>query len=76
MAPQYSKLEFSSFDGLEDPLVWLRRCEQFLGNQKIPEEERVGLAAFHLTGDTQLWFYQVKKKKPDWAGKNLRPNAI
>ena len=63
MVPRNSKLEFPSFDGSEDPLVWLRRCEQFFGNQRIPEEERMGLAAFHLTGEAQLWFYQVEQEE-------------
>ena len=61
--PRYSKLEFPSFDGSEDPLIWLRRCEQFFGNQQTPKEEKVGLAAFHLMGEAQLWFYQVEKEE-------------
>ena len=61
--PRYSKLEFPSFDGSEDPLIWLRRCEQFFGNQQTPKGEKVGLAAFHLMGEAQLWFYQVEKEE-------------
>jgi hypothetical protein len=27
--PRYHKLDFPTFDGKEDPLGWLNRCEQF-----------------------------------------------
>ena len=27
--PRFSKIDFSSYDGAEDPLNWLHRCEQF-----------------------------------------------
>ena len=65
LVPRYSKLEFPSYDGRDDPLVWLRRCEQFFFSQRTPGEDRVGLAAFHLTGEAQLWYYQLEQEEPD-----------
>lgn len=50
----YTKLDFPVFDGSEDPLSWLHRCDQFFTNQKTPKEDKVGLAAFHLLGEAQF----------------------
>jgi hypothetical protein len=37
------------FDGKEDPLQWLNRCEQFFEGQHALEEEKVWLASYHMT---------------------------
>jgi hypothetical protein len=34
MVPRYFKLNFPRFDGKEDPLPWLSRCEQYFRAQK------------------------------------------
>jgi len=47
-------LEFPTFDGKEDPLPWLNRCETFFRGQNTPERRRVWYAAMHLTGTAQL----------------------
>ncbi|KAL8104131.1 hypothetical protein AgCh_028387 [Apium graveolens] len=62
--PRYSKLEFPSYDGSGDPLGWLYRCDQF-SNQKTNDEDKVGLAAFHLLGEAQLWCYKLEQEEPD-----------
>ncbi|XP_010246477.1 PREDICTED: granule-bound starch synthase 2, chloroplastic/amyloplastic-like [Nelumbo nucifera] len=36
--PKYSRLEFSSYSGSDDPLGWLYRCEQFFHNQRTKDE--------------------------------------
>lgn len=33
MIPRYTKLDFQTYNGSEDPLIWLHRCEQFFDNQ-------------------------------------------
>ena len=38
----------------------MNRCEHFFRYQQNPEEEKVGLASFHLEGNAQLWFLQVE----------------
>lgn len=53
----FHKLEYPTFDGKEDPLPWLNRCEQFFRGQCIPEEDRVWLASFQMVGAAQLWYY-------------------
>ncbi|KAK5787464.1 hypothetical protein PVK06_042118 [Gossypium arboreum] len=68
MVPRYSKMEFPTYDGVGDPLGWLKRCENFFGNQRTNEEDKVGLASFHLLGEAQLWFDQIEEEEAnlDW----------
>jgi hypothetical protein len=47
---RYHKLSFPTYDGKDDPLGWLNRCDQFFRSQRTPETEKVWLASFHLTG--------------------------
>ncbi|KAK8483673.1 hypothetical protein V6N11_061656 [Hibiscus sabdariffa] len=44
---------------------WLKRCEKFFCNQRTNEDDKVGLAAFHLLGKAQLWFDQVEEEETD-----------
>ncbi|PPD98865.1 hypothetical protein GOBAR_DD04133 [Gossypium barbadense] len=69
MVPRYSKMEFSTYDGVEDPLGWLKRCKKNFGNQRTNEEDKVGLASFHLLGEAQLWIDQMEKEEEnlDWG---------
>jgi hypothetical protein len=53
------RLEFPTFDGKDDPLPWLNRCETFRG-QGTPEPRRVWYAAMHLTGAAQLWYARLE----------------
>ncbi|KAL1145373.1 hypothetical protein V6Z11_A11G294300 [Gossypium hirsutum] len=68
MVPRYSKMEFPTYDGVGDPLGWLKRCENFFGNQWTNEEDKVDLASFHLLGEAQLWFDQIEEEEAnlDW----------
>ncbi|KAG6495596.1 hypothetical protein ZIOFF_043422 [Zingiber officinale] len=62
--PRYSKLDFPRYDGESDPLGWLNRCDHFFLHQRTLEEEKVGLASFHLEGDGQLWFIKLERDRP------------
>lgn len=70
MVPRYTKLDFPTYDETEDPLIWLHRCEKFFANQRTRETDKVGLAAFHLLGEAQLWYYQLETELPaiSWDG--------
>lgn len=59
--PRFYKLEFPSYSGDEDPLLWLNQCEHFFRGQQTIEEEKFWLAAYHLTGNAQLWYYQLER---------------
>uniref|UniRef100_A0A0V0HJV6 Putative ovule protein n=1 Tax=Solanum chacoense TaxID=4108 RepID=A0A0V0HJV6_SOLCH len=62
--PRHTKLDFPRFNGQEDPLGWLNGCEHFFRHQQTLEEEKVGLASFHLEGNAQLWFLQLETDLP------------
>ena len=51
--PRFSKLDFPTYDGTEDPLNWLHRCEQFFRGQRTLASDRVWLASYHMTGVAQ-----------------------
>ncbi|KAK4726929.1 hypothetical protein R3W88_031846 [Solanum pinnatisectum] len=55
--PRYARMDFPTYDGTNDPLIWAYRCEQFFENQHTAEAEKVGVAGFHLLGEAQLWYY-------------------
>ncbi|XP_039820334.1 uncharacterized protein LOC120682466 [Panicum virgatum] len=63
--PRYFKLTFPTFDGKEDPLGWLNRCDHFFRAQNTHERQKVGLASFHLTGVAQHWFYMLERDAGD-----------
>jgi hypothetical protein len=62
------RLEFPSFDGKEDPLPWLNRCETFFRGLNTPERRRVWYATMHLTGSAQLWYARLELTSgtPSW----------
>lgn len=51
--PRFYKLSFPPFDGREDPLGWLNRCEHFFRAQRTRDADKVWLASFHMTGHAQ-----------------------
>ncbi|KAG8644032.1 hypothetical protein MANES_11G082735v8 [Manihot esculenta] len=65
VVPKFTKLDFPRYDGLEDPLGWLARCQHFFRHQQTPEEEKVSLASYHLEGIAQLWYMQLLDDIPD-----------
>jgi hypothetical protein len=82
------KLLFPTYDGTEDPLPWLNRCEQFFRIQSTEDAGKVFLAAFYMTGDAAQWYALIERNHgtPDWAafvklvnqrfGSPLRGNAL
>jgi len=50
VVPKYHKLVFPTYDGKEDPLGWLNKCEQFFNGHQTRHQDRVWLASYHLTG--------------------------
>ena len=56
VVPKYHKLVFPTYDGKEDPLGWLNKCEQFFNGHQTRHQDRVWLASYHLTGVAQQWY--------------------
>jgi hypothetical protein len=57
-------LPFPTFDGKEDPIGWLSRCESFFYNQGTPEGDKVWMATYYLTGAEQLWSVMLRRDEP------------
>jgi hypothetical protein len=55
------KLRFLKYDGTEDPLLWLNRCDQFFQATQTPDNEKVLLAAFYMQGVAQQWYYNATR---------------
>jgi hypothetical protein len=66
--PRFSKLDFTSYDGSEDPMNWLTHCEQFFQGQRTLASDRVWLASYHLRGVAQMWYYALEQDEgvPSW----------
>nr|XP_040256310.1 neural Wiskott-Aldrich syndrome protein-like [Aegilops tauschii subsp. strangulata] len=48
--PRFAKIDFTTYDGTEDPLNWLNQCNQFFRGQRTLASERTWLASYHLRG--------------------------
>lgn len=66
---QFSKLDFTRFNGLTDPLGWLSYCDHFLRHNNKAENAKVSITSYHHEGDAQLWFLKVERDEPvvSWA---------
>lgn len=63
--PRYYRLSFPMFDGKEDPLGWLNRCEQFFRAQRTRDADKVWLASFHMTSVAQQWLFKLERDSGD-----------
>ena len=61
--PSYTRVDFPTYDGTNDPLIWVYRSEQFFENQHTADAEKIRVAGFHMLGEAQLWHYQLKRAK-------------
>jgi hypothetical protein len=50
------KLLILTYDGCEDPLPWLNKCNQFFHIQSTAEDGKVFLTTFYMTGDASQWY--------------------
>jgi hypothetical protein len=68
LVPRYFKLDFPRFDGKEDPLSWLSRCEQYFRAQRTYVPQKIWLATFHLDGDAFHWYAHLERSRgvPSW----------
>uniref|UniRef100_A0ACD5X3U9 Uncharacterized protein n=1 Tax=Avena sativa TaxID=4498 RepID=A0ACD5X3U9_AVESA len=67
--PRYTKVDFATYDGSEDPLNCLSQCEQFFRGQRTLASDRTWLASYHLRGAAQTWYYALEQDEggmPPW----------
>ncbi|CAI9289990.1 unnamed protein product [Lactuca saligna] len=48
--PKFTKMEFPTYDGKDEPLAWLQKCEDFFEEQQTPIEAWVRQATFVIQG--------------------------
>ncbi|XP_066355020.1 uncharacterized protein [Miscanthus floridulus] len=63
--PRFQKLNFPTFDGVDDPLGWLNKCDHFFRAQRTPEGDKLWLASFHMNGVAQQWYYMLERDYGD-----------
>ncbi|CAM0957514.1 unnamed protein product [Alopecurus aequalis] len=59
---RFPKIDLYTYDGKEDPLPWLTRCDEYFSGRAIPEIDRTWMAAVHLTGVGSLWYRHLKNR--------------
>jgi hypothetical protein len=66
--PKYHKISFETYDGKEDSLGWLNKCEQFFRGQLTREVDKVWMASYHLKGVAQQWYIVLENDigRPSW----------
>nr|KAJ0227854.1 hypothetical protein LSAT_V11C100037070 [Lactuca sativa] len=66
--PKFTKMEFPTYDGKDDPLAWLQKCEDFFEEQQTPTEAWVPQATFVLQGKASDWYRNLRRMKgqPTW----------
>ncbi|KAH0716616.1 hypothetical protein KY290_012894 [Solanum tuberosum] len=74
--PRYARMDFPTYDGTNNPLIWAHRCEQFFENQHTADAEKVGVAGFHLLGEAQLWYYQLKRAKGPMSWEDFKKRCF
>jgi hypothetical protein len=62
MKPKSVRLDFPLFDG-EDSETWCCRAEEFFVYYNIPAEQRLSISAFHMVGEANLWFRELRASK-------------
>jgi len=62
------KLRFAKYDGTDDPIGWIHKCEQFFRAHRTPEDEKVLTASYYMEGTAQQWYYRLERNRgvPTW----------
>ena len=53
------------YDGTYDPIVlekWVRGMEKIFTMVEVPEEKKVNMGTYYLTGEADIWWNTVKDK--------------
>ncbi|XP_047952978.1 uncharacterized protein LOC125198733 [Salvia hispanica] len=50
------RMDFSKFNGTDDPRVWLNRARQYYRAQDTPAKKWVQWASYHLDGEANQWW--------------------
>jgi hypothetical protein len=67
-----AKLEFPKYNGTDDPTTWICRVEQYFDFKQIEEGEKLPLAAYHLDGESQMWYQLFKDSEEILTWESLK----
>jgi hypothetical protein len=54
------KIEFPKFDGADNPMSWLNRCEWYFRLRGTLEHRHFEVASFYLLDDSQVCYHHVE----------------
>ena len=57
------KLNFPTYNGLDDPTGWIFKAEQYIEFKQIEPQQQVQLASFHLEKHALQWYRWYTKNK-------------
>ena len=63
------KLCIPKYIGVDDPLVWLHKCDQYFLSWSTPEDQKVWIASFYIDGVASEWYKCFKQNQgsaPPW----------
>jgi hypothetical protein len=62
------KIEFQKFEGVDDPLRLVNRCEWYFRLRSTPEHKKVQHTLFYLLDDAQMWYHRLELNDgpPSW----------
>ncbi|XP_068653851.1 uncharacterized protein [Aristolochia californica] len=66
--PWYFKLNFPTYDGSKDPLLWFTKFEKFFYHQQMVDVDKLTLAAYHLLDEALMWLHHYRNvhSTQDW----------
>ena len=60
LGAKVAKLGFPKYNGTDDPTTWICRVEEYFEFKQIEEVEKLPSAAYHLDGESQIWYQLFK----------------
>jgi hypothetical protein len=63
LGAKVAKLEFPKYNGTDDSTTWICWVKQYFDFKQIEEVEKLPLVAYHLDGESQMWYQLFKDSK-------------
>ncbi|KAJ0048459.1 hypothetical protein Pint_15579 [Pistacia integerrima] len=70
--PKTLKIDFSRYDGKDDPTTWVCKAKKYFALYEINEFDKVNLASFYFESDALLWFQMLEQESLYFTWQDLR----
>jgi hypothetical protein len=70
--PKLAKMDFPKYKGVDNPISWIYRVEQFFEFQRIEEEDKLPLAAYHPEEEAQMWYQLFRDSEKTITRESLK----